>query len=91
MKRFVWDGAKNSWLKRVRGISFEEILEAITSGGILDIMEHPNRQKYRGQRIYVVSCRGYVCLVPYIEKGDEILLKTIIPSRKFFKKYRGRL
>ncbi len=30
----------------------------------------------------------YAYLVPYVQKGDEIFLKTIIPSRKATDKYR---
>ena len=30
---------------------------------------------------------NYVYLVPYVEKNDEIFLKTIIPSRKATNKY----
>ena len=32
---------------------------------------------------------GYVCMVPYVKNDDEIYLKTIIPSRKMQKHYRG--
>ncbi len=88
LKRFVWDAAKNAWLKHVRGISFEEILEALAEGGLLDTLEHPN-PKYTGQKLLVVKIKEYVHLVPFEETGDEIHLKTIIPSRKQTKKYGG--
>jgi len=35
-------------LKRKIGIGFEDILVAIDEGKILDILEHPNKEKYKG-------------------------------------------
>jgi hypothetical protein len=31
--------------------------------------------------------RGYAYLVPFVEEGETILLKTIIPSRKLTRQY----
>jgi hypothetical protein len=67
--------------------SFEEILFHIECGDILDILKHPNTQRYAGQRILVVAVNEYAYLVPYVEDNDEVFLKTIIPSRKATKKY----
>jgi hypothetical protein len=53
----------------------------------LDILEHPNQQKYKGQRILVVAVNEYAYLVPYVEDDREVFLKTIIPSRKANRKY----
>ena len=89
MKRFVWDEAKNSWLKRVRGISFEEVLEVMAEGGLLDTLEHPNPERHPDQKLLVVKIREYVHLVPFEETTEAVHLKTIIPSRKFTKKYGG--
>jgi hypothetical protein len=36
-----------------------------------------------------VEIEGYAFLVPYEQRGDEIELKTIIPSRKATQKYLG--
>ena len=36
-----------------------------------------------------VELMGYVCMVPYVKNNDEIYLKTIIPSRKMHKHYKG--
>ena len=49
---------------------------------MLDILEHPNQEKYGGQRVLVVKVEDYVYLVPVIETENEVVLKTIIPSRK---------
>ena len=78
---------KNNLLKEERDISFEEVLTAIDEGGLLDILEHPNKGKYPHQRIFVVNTENYVYLVPFVEDEEKVFLKTIIPSRKATKKY----
>lgn len=79
---------KNLWLKQERNISFEEIIAAIENKQLLDILGHPNREKYGDQKIYVVLAKNYVYLVPYVKNSDgNIFLKTIIPSRKAKQKY----
>jgi len=60
---------------------------AIESGGLLDILRHPNPAKYPRQRILVVELNGYVHLVPFVEERDHFFLKTIIPSRKATRDY----
>jgi uncharacterized DUF497 family protein len=87
VKRFNWNSDKGEQLRQERGISFEEILFHIECGDILDILEHPNPQRYAGQRILVMAVNEYAYLVPYVEDNDEVFLKTIIPSRKATKKY----
>jgi uncharacterized DUF497 family protein len=82
VKRFVWDAAKNEWLRRKRGVSFENVLVAITVGDILDTLDHPNRIKYPNQRMYVLKINDYAYLVPFVESEHEIALKTIIPNRR---------
>lgn len=46
MKPFNWNEDKNITLKREREISFEEILEAMSGDGLLDIVEHHNQARY---------------------------------------------
>ncbi len=87
MKYFAWDAEKNEQLRAERGISFEEIVFHIERGDILDILEHPNQEKYRGQRIFVVNVSDYAYLVPFEETESEVVLKTIIPSRKATRRY----
>lgn len=90
MKYFTWDGVKNEKPKARRGVSFEEIVFHIERGDLLDILEHPNRERYGGQRIFVVEREGYAYLVPFVEEKERVVLKTIIPSRKATKKYLGK-
>ena len=87
MKYFDWDEVKNLILKRERGVRFEAVLTAIDEGGLLDLLEHPDRKKYPHQRIFVVNIGGYAYLVPFVEDEEKVFLKTIIPSRKATKKY----
>lgn len=90
MKTFTWNAEKNRQLEAERGVSFEQVLVHIAVGDILDIIEHPHPEKYKGQRIFIIRMRDYVWLVPFVESENEIFLKTIIPSRKATKKYLGK-
>lgn len=74
-------------LKSERGVSFEEVLVAISQGALLDVVEHPNKEKYRNQRIFILRIRGYAYLVPFVETDEQIFLKTVIPSRSATKRY----
>jgi uncharacterized DUF497 family protein len=87
MKYFSWDSEKNEKLKSERNISFEEIVYYIEKGQVLDILEHSNKKKYPNQFMFVISVEDYVYLVPFVERENEIFLKTIIPSRKTTKQY----
>ena len=87
MKTYRWNEEKNRSLKAKRGVSFEEVSAAIASGAILDVVEHPNPDRYPNQRILIIQLHAYAWLVPFLEDDDEIFLKTIIPSRKATKQY----
>jgi len=87
MKSFNWDDNKNKKLINERGVSFEEVVFCIEKGYILDKIEHPNQKKYKGQKMFVIQIDTYVYLVPFVENGKEVFLKTIIPSRKATKFY----
>ena len=89
MKFFDWDDAKNAELRAERGIGFEEIAFHIERGDLLDILEHPNPDRYAGQRNFVVRREDDVYLVPFVEDGQTVFLKTIIPSRRATKQYLG--
>ena len=89
MKPLNWNPDKNRKLIEERGISFEEIIFSLKSGCLLDDVEHPNREKYPHQRVFVVSIDDYAYLVPYVENDEEIFLETVVPSRKATKQYIG--
>ena len=87
VKTFRWNPQKNEQLKVGRGVSFEDVVLAIESGGLLDVVEHPNPKRYPNQGVYVVVIASYVYLVPHIEEPDYVFLKTIIPRRKATRDY----
>ena len=87
MKPFRWSPEKNETIRADRGVSFESIVIAVESGGLLDILAHPNQAKYPRQRVLVVACDNYAYLVPFVEEEDYFFLKTVIPSRKATRDY----
>lgn len=87
MKHFSWNEEKNELLREERQISFEEVVFYIEQGFLLDVLEHPNKEKYKGQKIFVVEIDEYAYLIPFVEDENEVFLKTIIPSRKATRKY----
>jgi uncharacterized DUF497 family protein len=89
-KRFSWNAEKNQLLLQERGISFERIVFEIANGNELGIVDHPNQEKYPGQKIAMVQVDDYVFAVPFVDSAEEIFLKTIIPSRKATRQYRGK-
>lgn len=87
MKPFRWSAEKNELLKAERAVSFESMVVSIEAGGLVDILAHPNEQKYPRQRVLVVALDGYAYLVPFVEEDEYFFLKTIIPSRKATRDY----
>ena len=88
---FDWNTEKNQRLIEQRGISFESVVSAIEQGGLVEVLEHPNQDRYPGQLIYVVESDETIHLVPVVMRADGTrFLKTIIPSRKATKAYRRR-
>ncbi|MDD5222379.1 MAG: BrnT family toxin [bacterium] len=90
MKVLHWDNEKNEWLKENRGVCFEQVVIILAKGEVLEIVEHPNQEKYPDQKIVLVTINDYVYLIPYVEDENGIYLKTIIPSRKATEKYLRR-
>ncbi len=85
MKKLKWSPLKSSRLKKVRGVSFEEIVRA----QFITIRDHPKRD---GQYIVCFYHKSYVWAVPCIEEEGYIFLKTLYPSRKYTRMYeRGEL
>ena len=90
MAYYKWNHEKNLKLKAERGISFEQVAMHIERGDLLDIVHHPNQERYPNQQILVVEINDYAYLVPFIESNEGRFLKTIIPSRKATRDYLGR-
>ena len=89
MKYFEWSDEKNEMLKKVRGVSFEQVELAIALGDLVDRVKHPNPSKYPNQKVLLVKIEDYIYSVPYVEDNEKIFLKTIIPNSKATKKYLG--
>ncbi|PIE74657.1 MAG: toxin [Deltaproteobacteria bacterium] len=86
--KYEWNSNKNEWLKTNRHISFEQIIFHLGRGDVWRVSDHPNQEKYPGQKLYFVPVDGYIDIVPHIIEQNYIFLKTIIPSRKATRDYR---
>jgi hypothetical protein len=85
----IYDDKKAQTLKLERNIDIDEIIELIINKKYLDILEHPKRDN---QRIFILSYKDYIHVVPFIvDKNDDIVIKTVFPSRNFHKIYKERL
>ena len=86
---FDYSPEKDLILKEARGVGFEEIIEAIKMGDVLDDIDHFDKKKYPNQKIYIVRIANKVYAVPYVfdRVRKVIFLKTIYPSRKLKRKY----
>ena len=81
MKYFEWNEQKNLLLKRERNISFEDIVLSVSSGGLLDVLKHPDQDKYPDQMLLIVEVKNYAYVVPCIENENHYFLKSIYPNR----------
>jgi hypothetical protein len=87
MKQIEWNKEKNELLKLTRGVCFEDVISAIEEGKLLDNRRHPNSNKYKVQRVFIVNLDGYAYVVPYVQDKRKIFLKTIFASRKETRRY----
>jgi uncharacterized DUF497 family protein len=88
---YDWNEEKNRQLKEQRGISFEEIVLCILENRIVTVLEHPNKDRYPGQQLYLIEYKQKMYVVPFMFDAEEevIFLKTVYPSRHYTKKYLG--
>ncbi len=77
-----WNVVKSARLKRIRGVSFEEL---IIGGKIINTIDNPGR---RGQYMFVFEYKQYIWIVPCVIEEENIFLKTLYPSRKYRKFYK---
>jgi hypothetical protein len=87
MRRLVWKPEKNEWLIKARGLSFEQIEEAIASGnlkGMLRNRSHPE------QIILAVAVEDKIVAVPATVRPTVIVLRTAYYSRKLGKRCGGK-
>ena len=84
-----WNKDKNDELKQKRGVSFDDVVQAVEDDRVLYDGPHENRTKYRHQRMLIVDSGDYAYVVPYVidEERGYVFLKTIYASRKQTKHY----
>jgi uncharacterized DUF497 family protein len=86
--RFKWDEDKNQHLIFERGVCFEDVVSSILDGKVIATLKNPSRT---GQFYFIIKLNGYIHVVPFLINGnEEIILKTIFPSRKFHKEFGGK-
>jgi uncharacterized DUF497 family protein len=85
----IYDKNKATKLRLERNIEIEDIVDIIIEKKYIDILEHPKRE---GQQIFILEYRDYIHVVPcVIDKDDNIIIKTVFPSRNFHKIYKEKL
>ena len=85
----IYDDKKAQILKLERNIDIDEIVELIIDKKYLAILEHPKRGC---QQIFILSYKDYIHVVPFVvDKNNDIIIKTVFPSRNFHKIYKESL
>jgi len=84
---FEWDNKKSELVKRERGLSFDEIVENIRQGAVLDIVD--NREEFKEQKLLILNINNYSWVVPVEFRDGRIRIITAFKSRKFTKLYLG--
>ena len=87
MSEFDWNDEKSESLEKTRGICFEDVVILVQNGHVLEVIKHPNKDRYPNQNIMVIDVEGYIYLVPYVKSKGVRFMKTIIPSRKATREY----
>ena len=86
--KIIWDDEKNHKLMKERGISFDKIAALILEKKYHAILKNPSRED---QQIFVIPFLDYTYVVPFIiDDNQNIVLKTVFPSRKYHKIYGGK-
>ena len=84
MKQIRWDVLKNERLKKARGASFEDLINS----KLIKIMKNPKRMN---QNTMLFEYKKYIWVVPFVEEKDYYFLKTLFPSRKYTKIFKGAM
>jgi hypothetical protein len=84
----IWDKRKDAWLRYYRKVSFEFFADIIEKGEYADFHENPSN---RDHNIFIIEFNEYTYVIPFDIDGDEnIILRTIYPSRKYNKFYKRK-
>lgn len=84
MKEIRWNVLKNERLKKARGASFEDLINS----KLIKVMKNP---KHMNQNIMLFEYKKYIWVVPFVEEKDYYFLKTLFPSRKYAKIFKGAM
>jgi uncharacterized DUF497 family protein len=83
----LWDNEKNKRLISERGISLDIFASLILDKKYIAVLKNPSREE---QKIFVIPYQNYTYVVPFvIDEGQNIILKTAFPSRKYHKIFGG--
>ena len=86
--QIIWDSEKNNKLTAQRGLSLGTFASLILEKKYHAILKNPSRAE---QKIFVIPFQNYTYVVPFIiDKEQNIVLKTVFPSRKYHKMYGGK-
>jgi len=86
--QIIWDDEKNRKLIKERGISFDKITTLILEEKYHAILKNPSRED---QQIFIIPFMDYTYVIPFvIDDNQNIVLKTVFPSRKYHKIYGGK-
>jgi uncharacterized DUF497 family protein len=86
--QIVWDPDKNRKLLIERKLSFETFASLILEKKSHAILKNTSRKE---QKIFIIPYQDYTYVVPFIiDNNQNIVLKTIFPSRKYHKIYGGK-
>ena len=81
----IYDENKARYLRLMRNIEIDEIIELVIEKKYLDILEHPRR---KNQKIFIIPYNDYIHAAPFVvDEDDNIIIKTVFPSRNFQRIY----
>jgi len=85
--QIFWDEEKNQKLIAERGLSLETFASLILEKKYLAVLKNQSRNE---QKIFIIPFQNYTYVVPFIiDNSQNIILKTVFPSRKYHKVYGG--
>lgn len=76
MSDFDWNEDKDKWLRKERGIVFEDIVNAIENDMIIRIINTPST-KYKNQKIMLALLNDYIYMVPYVAVNNVFFQKPL--------------
>lgn len=78
--QFIWKPEKNELLKAERNICFEEIIEAITKGGLIGTHLYSGiKRAHKKQIVLIVKIREEIWKVPVTPRKNLVFMHTAYP------------